>query len=166
MNIHPSDLLALQPPGAGLLLTPCPGTRNVALDESLAQLKAAGAQAVITLMPSSEMAVNDVADLGARCAQHDLRWFHCPIEDERAPESDFLAAWEAHGAAVHQLLDAGKVVAVHCKGGSGRTGLMAAQILIERGCASAQAAAMVKTLRPKALSLPVHQEYLLRLVGR
>jgi protein-tyrosine phosphatase len=52
---------------------------------------------------------------------------------------------------------------VHCKGGSGRTGLMAAQILVERGYAKEDALAVVKALRPNALSLAVHQDYLARL---
>jgi len=65
--------------------------------------------------------------------------------------------------AVHRLLDAGKRIAVHCKGGSGRTGLMAAQILVERGYTKEDALAAVKALRPKALSLAAHQDYLARL---
>lgn len=160
MNKHPSDLLALPESQGGLLLTPCPGTKGVEAGSSLDQLAAAGAVAVITLMPDTEMAANGVADLGASCAFRGLRWFHFPIDDEHAPEEAFCAAWEAQRAAVHALLDAGRVIAIHCKGGSGRTGLMVAQILIERGWTKDQAVAAVKRLRPNALGLRVHQDYL------
>jgi protein-tyrosine phosphatase len=160
MTTHPSDLLLLDHEGAGLLLTPCPGTRGVETAIALEQLQAAGAEAVITLMPDGEMASNGVMDLAQLCAQRGLQWFHLPIEDEHPPEQDFAAAWQVQRSAVHQLLDSGGKIAVHCKGGSGRTGLMAAQILLERGWTPDAATAAVKALRPYALSLAVHQHYL------
>lgn len=163
MNSHPSDLLALNQEGAGLILTPCPGTKGVEAAVALEQLQASGADALITLMPDAELASNAVSDLAELCAQRGLQWFHLPIEDERAPDDDFATAWQAQRQAVHRLLDTGKRVAIHCKGGSGRTGLMAAQILVERGCSKEAAVATVKALRPNALSLAIHQAYLDRL---
>lgn len=163
MHTHPSDLLQLKEPAGGLILTPCPGTKNVDTETALEQLKAAGAAALITLMQDVELASNSVTELPALCAKHGLQWFHLPIEDDHAPAADFAAAWQAQRAAVHQLLDAGQRMAVHCRGGSGRTGLMAAQILVERGYAKEDAIAAVKALRPRALSLAVHQDYLARL---
>ena len=163
MNIHPSDLLPLDHEGAGLILTPCPGTRGVEPRTALEQLKAAGADAVITLMPKAEMASNGVTDIADLCSQSGLQWFHLPIEDEHAPERDFALAWQAQRLAVHQLLDDGKTIALHCKGGSGRTGLMAALLLVERGWSKDRAAAAVKALRPNALSLRVHQDYVAEL---
>jgi hypothetical protein len=63
MHTHPSDLLALEAPAGGLILTPCPGTKDVDTETALKQLKAAGASAVITLMQDSEMASNAVTEL-------------------------------------------------------------------------------------------------------
>lgn len=163
---HPSDLLPLRRDGAGLLLTPCPGTRGPAPDAALADLQAAGAEAVLTLMPTAEMVANGVANLDELCARLGLQWFHFPIEDERAPGADFAAAWEEQRLAVHRLLDEGRKIAIHCKGGSGRTGLMAAQILLERGWSSEGARDAVKLLRPSALNLAVHQDYFAALARR
>ncbi|MBK7952541.1 MAG: dual specificity protein phosphatase family protein [Candidatus Accumulibacter sp.] len=165
MNTHPADLLPINDEGAGLILTPCPGTRGVDAASSLEQLHAAGADALITLMPEAELASNGVSDLAQLCADRGVQWFHLPIEDEHAPEADFAAAWQAQRAAVHLLLDGGKKIAIHCKGGSGRTGLMAAQILLERGCSQDDAVAAVKALRPNALSLAVHREHLLQVAA-
>jgi protein-tyrosine phosphatase len=163
MNTHPSDLLPLQQGSAAFILTPCPGTRGVDAADAVGQLQAAGATALLTLMPSSEMVSNGVSALGELCAQRGLQWFHLPIEDDHAPAAEFAAAWQAQRDAVHRLLDAGKRVAIHCKGGSGRTGLMAAQILRERGWSKDDAVAAVKAVRPNALSLAVHQDYLAQL---
>jgi protein-tyrosine phosphatase len=160
MNNHPFDFLPLDREGAVLILTPCPGTRGVDVASALEQLQAGGADALITLMPEAEMASNAVTGLGQRCAATGLQWFHLPIEDDHAPEEDFATAWAAQRRAVHQLLDAGRKIAIHCKGGSGRTGLMAAQILVERGWSRDEATAAVKAIRPNALSLGVHQDYL------
>jgi protein-tyrosine phosphatase len=51
-------------------------------------------------------------------------------------------------------------VAIHCRGGSGRTGFMAAVIMREMGMDQAQATDMVKGLRPNSLKLSAHIEYL------
>ncbi len=163
MTLHPHDLLPLKPDGAGLILTPCPGTKGVERDTALTQLKMAGADAMITLMPDAEMAANGVTDMGALCSRIGLEWFHFPVEDDQAPGEDFAVTWAAQRLFVHRLLDAGKKIAIHCKGGSGRTGLIAAQILIERGDSLTAASAAIKALRPHALSLLVHQDYLARL---
>jgi hypothetical protein len=60
MPSHPSDLLPLAAPAGGLILTPCPGTKELDTETALKQLKAAGASAVITLMQEAEMASNAV----------------------------------------------------------------------------------------------------------
>lgn len=157
---HPYDLLALNPQATtGLIFTPCPGTKGTSIAEALATLQKAGAAAVISLNPTSELESLQVADLGAEVNAKGLQWFHCPIEDDHTPLADFAAAWQQAGPLVHQLLDAGKTVAIHCKGGSGRTGLMAAQILLERGSNKEKVKSMVQALRPFALTLEPHVRY-------
>jgi protein-tyrosine phosphatase len=98
MPTHPSDLLPLEAPAGGLILTPCPGTKDVDTETALKQLKAAGASAVITLMQKAEMASNAVTELPTLCAQNGLQWFHVPIEDDHAPAEDFAVAWQAQRA--------------------------------------------------------------------
>ena len=157
---HPFDRLPLEPTiPAGLLFTPCPGTKGTSLPEALATLKQAGASALITLMPAAELAKHQAQALAEYCETAELAWFHCPIEDDHAPQADFATAWQLAGPMVHQLLDEGKTVAIHCKGGSGRTGLMAAQILLERGQSKAAVKNAVQALRPYALTLEPHVQY-------
>ena len=163
MTFHPYDSLSFAPAAGALILTPCPGSKGVDALTALAQLHAAGAEAVLTLMPVGELATNGVANIGDLCAQVGMHWFHCPIEDDHAPEVEFQHAWRQHRQAIHQLLDIGKKMAIHCRGGSGRTGLIAAQIFIERGRPLPEAISAVRSIRPQALCLRVHQEYLARL---
>jgi hypothetical protein len=120
---HPFNFLPLVN-GANLIFTPCPGTKDVGLQQSLEQLAAAGASAILTLMPTAEMQRNAVVDMPELCEQLGLKWFHLPIEDDHAPEQEFTAAWNVTKEKVHALLNSGKSIAIHCKGGSGRTGLV------------------------------------------
>ena len=157
---HPFDRLPLdQTSNAGLIFTPCPGTNGTSVQEALETLKDAGVSALITLMPASELAAHQAQALGDDCQAAGLAWFHCPIADDHAPQADFVSAWQLAGPVVHQLLADGKTVAIHCKGGSGRTGLMAAQILLERGQSKAAVKGAVQTLRPYALTLEPHVQY-------
>jgi protein-tyrosine phosphatase len=159
MSKHPHYPLSV-PNGQGtLLLTPCPGTVEAGVGPSLQQLKAAGATAVVTLLSQEELARSGAEQLPDYCKTQGLDWFHLPIEDERAPGETFARAWTQAGTRIHQHLDAGNAVAIHCKGGSGRTGLLAAQILVERGVPAADAIRAVQAIRPKAFQRPLQRAY-------
>lgn len=160
---HPYDVLLLEQ--VQLIFTPCPGTKGCSVVESLATLKQAGAKAVLTLTPATELAALKVTDLAEQCAAAGLAWFHCPIEDDCAPGEAFQHAWQSAGPALQQLLSQQQSVAIHCKGGSGRTSLAAAQLLAERGVDKAQILSSIKQIRPHALSLPPHIDYFHALAG-
>ncbi len=157
---HPFSPLVINDDVGQLLFTPCPGTKDVGLQQSLEQLAAAGASAILTLMPQDEMQRNAVIDLPELCAQLGLEWFHLPIEDDHAPEQLFQEAWQQSRERIHALVNDGKSIAIHCKGGSGRTGLVAAQILLERGLPLDEVIERVRAIRPNALQIPAHQEYI------
>ncbi|MCP3867105.1 MAG: protein phosphatase [Gammaproteobacteria bacterium] len=158
-SLHPFDKLSLSD-GGTLIFTPCPGAKGVPLDTSIAQLAQAGAGAVITVMPDEEMARNQVTAMPEVCREQGVQWFHFSIEDDRSPGEVFQQTWKAGRQKVFEILDRQGTLAIHCKGGSGRTGLMAAVILLERGMPDEQVVARVQALRPKALKLAVHTEYL------
>ena len=159
MSAHPHDQLPLKNGGA-LIFTPCPGTKGVGLAESLAQLAQAGASAVVTLMPDEEMLRNQVSSMPRACEEAGLRWFHFPIEDDCSPGEDFQRAWQRDRQHVQEILDSDQALAVHCKGGSGRTGLMVAIIMLERGLPYREVVRQVRDLRPRSLRLAVHIDYL------
>jgi len=153
---HPYDILDVPSSAGQLIFTPCPGSKGTSVDEALATLQAAGADALITLMPAEELARNEATQLAQLCAERGLEWFHLPVADEQVPLADFDQAWEQSADRINELLDAGKRIAIHCKGGSGRTGLIAARILIDRDVPRATAIASVQALRPKAIQHPAH----------
>lgn len=160
MPAHPYSLFDADGVQARLIFTPCPGTQEASLDEALASLQAAGATALITVMPEAELAANAAQDLGARCAAMGLHWFPLPVADDSTPGADFEAAWAQSRADIRQRLDVGERLAIHCKGGSGRTGLIAAVLLLQQGLPLEEVTRQVQALRPKALQHPLHVSWI------
>ncbi|PKH02205.1 protein phosphatase [Psychromonas sp. MB-3u-54] len=160
MSIHPLFTLSVENSTACIILTPCPGTKGVDLVNSLQQIKASGATALLTFMTQKELDKNQLSDIGKASEAQGLQWFHLPIVDDEAPGNPFLKAWKSAGPIVHDLIAQGKSIAVHCKGGSGRTGLISAQILIERGEALAPLLARIQIVRPNAFMHLCHRDYL------
>ena len=67
MSSHPFDALTLDN-GAQLIFTPCPGTKEASLIDSVATLKQAGTQMLLTSMFDKEMAANNAESLPNVCA--------------------------------------------------------------------------------------------------
>ncbi len=154
---HPTWELTVD--SGALVLTPCPGTKGVELTASLEQLKQQGVTVVATAINAEEMASKGVEALGEQTKALGMTWLHLPIEDDCAPEADFAAAWQAASPTVQAALNAGEKVAMHCMGGSGRTGLLAANALLERDWPLEKIRSEVQALRPGAFTKPVQIEY-------
>lgn len=91
-----------------------------------------------------------------------MLWLHLPIADVTAPGAEWDAAWLAVRGRVHAELDRGGRVLVHCKGGLGRAGTVAARILIERGMAPEAAIRAVRQARPGAIERAAQELYVRR----
>lgn len=155
---HPTWQLDLEK--GALILTPCPGTKETDLDTSLAQLKEQGVEAIVTALDDAELASKDVAALGEKIQALGMQWFQIEIEDDCAPGAEFAAKWQAASPALHAVVDNGGKVAMHCMGGSGRTGLLAAHLLLEKEWSLETIFEQVKALRPGAFTKPVQIDYI------
>lgn len=165
MSIHPLFPITIENSTASIILTPCPGTKDVDLINSLQQIKDSGAVALLTFMTQGELDKNHLSNIGEVTKAQGLQWFHLPIVDDEAPGKPFLEAWKSVGPIVHDLIKQGKSIAVHCKGGSGRTGLVSAQILVERGENLAPLMARIQATRPNAFMHACHRDYLSELAN-
>lgn len=150
MQLHPFDTLTLDN-GAKLIFTPCPGTKQASLEESVITLKQAGTSMLLTLMYDHEIANNNIEQLPTICAEHDISWLQLPILDDDAPDKEFEAQWLQHKEAILNAVKNQATIAVHCKGGTGRTGLVIALILLAYGWPAARIVEHVQLIRPKAL---------------
>ncbi len=157
---HPTWELSIQPNGAALVLTPCPGTKGVSLVDSIKQLKAQGVTAIVTALSISELEDCGMEALPIETQKQGMHWFNAPIEDDCAPDESFLAQWKTFSTFLHTALNSGEKAALHCMGGSGRTGLLAAHLLLERDWPLERIIQEVQSLRPGAFTKPSQTAYI------
>ncbi len=155
---HPTWQLNVD--AGALVLTPCPGTKDADLDTSLAQLQQQGVAAIVTALDESELASKGVAELGEKAQQLGMKWFQIEIEDDCAPGDEFAAKWQQASPELHQVIAQGGKVAMHCMGGSGRTGLLAAHFLLEKQWQLDDIVREVQALRPGAFTKSVQVDYI------
>lgn len=126
-----------------------------------------GASAVVTLIEDHEIAVLKVHALGETVRSRHMDWLHLPIPDVSTPCLRFEQEWESIGEGLRARLRNGFDIVVHCKGGLGRAGTIAARLLIELGVAPDSAITQVRKVRPGAIETSGQETYVrgLKAVG-
>ncbi|MGZ8246266.1 ADP-ribosylglycohydrolase family protein, partial [Methylomagnum sp.] len=132
---------------------PCAATGAWArdLDLDVGAIADWGAAAVLTLVEDHELAALKVKGLRKGVEAAHMDWVHAPIPDVSTPDDAFEAAWVVIGEDLRDRLRAGFNVVVHCKGGLGRAGTIAARLLVELGVDAGEAVARVRRVRPGAI---------------
>ena len=158
-------------PVAGLLgITHCPGRNRIGaagcqwkrnLRNDLRDLTAWGASAVLTLVEDSEFAHLGVPEFAAEIRRTRLAWYHMAIPDMSTPGKTFDEAWARDGARIFGSLRAGERVLVHCAGGLGRSGMIAAKLLTALGATANHAVDAVRRARPGAIETDGQLDYVL-----
>jgi protein-tyrosine phosphatase len=88
---------------------------------------------VVTLVESGELVSLNVPTLGEEVVRRGMQWLHLPIADFSIPGEAFEARWSREGQRIRNALRCGVDIVVHCKGGLGRAGMIAARLLVELG---------------------------------
>lgn len=170
---HPLRIDSVSVPGVSgsIGLTFCPGKiteglyggaweRDLARD--LDAVKAWGGKILISLMENHEFSLLGVPDFPSVLPSvKGLEWLHLPIKDMQIPDGQFEVSWDTIGAMIHKRLSSGDSIAIHCRGGLGRTGLLAARILVESGMKPVQAVAAVRQARERSIETYSQEYYLL-----
>ncbi len=141
-------------------LTLLPGRRDLGreLDADLDALKKLGVGAVLCLLDHNEFAHYGVEDLLAAYARHGIDSHHQPIVDGRVPA---LADLDNALAFIDREVAAGRSVMVHCVGGLGRAGTVAAAWLKRRGLDTAAAIREIRASRsPRAIETQMQEAFL------
>lgn len=151
-------------------LTHCPGRklRVVGLRESrdlpsdLDAILDWGASALLTLNEEHELSMLGVAALGDLAAAR-YEWIWLPIRDGDVPDAEFDRRWVVEGARLRARLVAGENVVIHCLAGLGRSGTIAARLLVEFGVAPPDAVLRVRAAREGAIENIWQERYVLGL---
>lgn len=164
------DTVAVEGLGGVIGLTFCPGKKqrgalsgdwNRDLAADLEAIKSSGASALVTLMEKHELSAVRVplTELGEKAANYGLEWHHLPIRDAGDPDASFEDLWTYSGLRLRDLLIQDKNVVIHCLGGLGRTGTIAARLLVEFGALPDDAIRAVRAARPGAIENWKQEEY-------
>lgn len=161
------DVLPM-PLGGTLGLVHCPGRRGEdgsgqlwlrELSADVQHIKTWGASTVLTLISEPEMARLGVPDLPQAVKEAGLRWAHVPIPDFEPPNLQSMQAWELEIPHVMSKLARGEKVVVHCAAGLGRTGTVAASLLVLQGLSGEAAITRVRQVRPGTLETVAQEEF-------
>jgi protein-tyrosine phosphatase len=114
----------IPPHRLGLMARPRGGD---SLREEVAAWQRASLNVVVSLLEPQEIRELELREEPALCAEHGIVFRHFPIPDRGIPASQRDAA-----ALIDELcgeLAKGKAIAIHCRAGIGRTGLIAGSLL-------------------------------------
>lgn len=167
---HPLQIAEVPAAAGAIGITFCPGKqqrsafsgqwcRDLAID--LDTIRDWGAAAVVTLVEEHELISLKVQHLGSAVQARHMAWHHLPIRDVSVPCLQFEAQWQQRGEALRSLLRHGFRVLVHCKGGLGRAGTIAARLLAELGTDPAEAISMVRKVRPGSIETEAQRQHVL-----
>jgi len=90
-----------------------------------------------------------------------MLWLHLPIPDGGVPDGTWEMAWDQASRALRSALTKGSRIVIHCKGGLGRTGLVASLLLVESGIDARTAMRMVRETRPGAIETVGQEQYII-----
>jgi len=107
-----------------------------------------GASTLVSVMELEEMRALGVEKLGEAARNASLRWVQIPVTDGAVPDARFQALWPAVVMILNEELFADRSIVIHCRGGLGRTGVVACLLLIERGYEPSDALRLVRSTRP------------------
>jgi ADP-ribosyl-[dinitrogen reductase] hydrolase len=161
---------ALSIAGGHIGLCCCPGHRLAPrfvypsladFEADLDAIAAFGAKRLVTLMEAWEMRGIgiDPRRLGEAAAARGVDWLHLPIRNLSIPGAEWETNWSGAGRLLRQELDRGGRFAMHCYAGLGRTGTVAARMLVEYGYRPAEAIATVRSVRPGSIETEEQEAY-------
>ncbi|WP_171177530.1 dual specificity protein phosphatase family protein [Ruegeria sp. HKCCD8929] len=143
-------IYALQVGGGTLAISPMPG-RYGNYPEDLDTIAAWEPGLVISMTTEIEMIQDGARNFGSDIQGRACRWAHLPVEDFGAPPRAVQLKWPDVSAAARQALAGGGRVLVHCRGGCGRSGMVALRLMIECGETPKDALDHLRTVRACAV---------------
>lgn len=134
------------------------------LNRDLDTIRDWGAVAVVTFLEPKELTLLRVERLGGEVRRRNMLWFHLPIVDVSIPDDRLEQEWNVAGEELRSLLRHKLDILIHCRGGLGRAGMIAARLLVELGMDAAKAIAMVRAARPGAIETISQENFIKNIV--
>jgi len=124
------------------------------LSDDIAGWKRAGVDAVLSLLTPDEEQNLNLQEEAGEARKQGMKFTSFPIPDRQIPSSE--AKWAGVLEEVTRALSEGKNVVVHCRQGIGRSGLVAACLLVRKGMSPGAAVEIASAAR--GISVPETSE--------
>lgn len=133
------------------------------LDTDLTRLRTEySAQVLVSLIEAAEYELLKITQLPSRASAAGLEVRTFPIEDVSVPADDQLDAFAELIDGIVASVQAGQHVIVHCRGGLGRSGVVAACCLVKLGMTAKAAIQGTRQARPGAIEVPPQEQWIRR----
>ena len=134
---------------------------NIFLEE-LNNFSSLNSNTVVTLVEDNEIEkLCDKKFFVRKIYSHNLKWIHMPIVDLKSPDHKFMDKWQTTKVLLKNDLIEGKNIFVHCMGGKGRSGTIAAILLVEFGEKHKEAIEIVREKRKGAIETKEQEDFIL-----
>ena len=169
MNIDNYDYVEPQGVSGKIILTCFPGRdgKKISFKESIFfnELKIfnqLNCSAIVSLIEDKEIEnLYDKKKFVHYIYTNNLKWMHMHIPDLKAPDYKFVDKWQTTKSLLKNDLIDGKNIVVHCMGGKGRSGIVAAILLIEFGEQNKNAIDIVREKRKGAIETKEQEDFIL-----
>lgn len=170
---HPLQIATLVVGRGAIGVTLCPGKKGESvhgagwdrdLETDLAAIREWGASTIVTLIEPHEFPMLKVEALPQAVPAAGMEWVWWPIRDVSVPDERFEDGWAERGPLLCEQIQKGERVLVHCRGGLGRAGIVAARLLVELGNPPAEAIKQVRAVRPGAIETRAQEAWVLGVV--
>ena len=137
--------------GAALLgMSPLPGL-NGDFTADIEEILNWNPTTILSLTEKKEMEDLGMRDFHFLLAKENILWLHFPIKDFGIVDKQRETLWGTISKSVHQKINEGSRVLVHCRGGCGRTGMIILRIMVEFGENPDKALQRLRKIRPCAV---------------
>lgn len=147
-------------------MTTCPGKKSFGisglhdrdLEMDLEVIRRWGAEVLVSLIEEHEYYEVGIGNF-TRMVPKGILHLRLPIEDMGIPDRVWEQKWEREGPIIRSVLKRGGKVCIHCMGGLGRTGMVAARLLVEFGMHPDHAIRAIREARPGAIQTQEQEDY-------
>jgi protein-tyrosine phosphatase len=126
------------------------------LEADIRGLKEQGVEWLVCLVEDWELKALGLTAEGRLCEQQGIGFLHFPIPDFGVPKDK--SQFSALVKSLSEKLDQSAHIVIHCHGGVGRSSVVAAGVLLERGVPTEQVFALIGRYRGKKVPETREQE--------
>lgn len=165
----PLQIDFVRPAIGGMIgMTHCPGRNSMDirgihwsrdLAEDISAIAAHRIGLVVSLLDDAELARHGAQALPTGLATRGIDWVQFAIEDFQVPGPETIAAWRAALPGLQRRLSGGDSILMHCAAGLGRTGMMAATLLIASGETPEAAIHRIRQARPGTIETAAQETF-------